>query len=206
MNGPISTVYFDSLNREVGRDTQGFDGTTVRGRRNFDSFGNVQQSYRPFFAEPGVPREITNNTYDVLNRLLTSTAPDGSVTQTAYHGLIVVETNALNQTRTVMKDARGDVVEVTDALLNNMYYVYDPLGEPGKAVDRGGCLNLLTPHKSQTKSTHALAGANALVEIEPWDGQTEHISASFAEAKPETTAEAAPKRKQKAPPALVPAK
>jgi trimethylamine-N-oxide reductase (cytochrome c) len=88
--------------------------------------------------------------------------------------------------------------------------VYDPLGEPGKSVDRGGCLNLLTPHKSQTKSTHALAGANALVEIEPWDGQTEHISASFAEAKPETMpetkAEAAPKRKQKAPPALVPAK
>ena len=24
--------------------------------------------------------------------------------------------------------------------------VYDPLGEPGKSLDRGGCLNLLTPH------------------------------------------------------------
>jgi trimethylamine-N-oxide reductase (cytochrome c) len=58
--------------------------------------------------------------------------------------------------------------------------VYDPMGEPGKSVDRGGCLNLLTPHKSQTKTTHALAGANALVQIEVWDRRTEHMSATFA--------------------------
>src|SRR6185295_3440870 len=58
--------------------------------------------------------------------------------------------------------------------------VYDPMGEPGKAVDRGGCLNLLTPHRSQTKSTHALAGANSLVEVELWDRRTEHISATYA--------------------------
>ena len=58
--------------------------------------------------------------------------------------------------------------------------VYDPMGEPGKSVDRGGCLNLLTPHKSQTKSTHALAGANALVQVEVWDRRTEHMSETFA--------------------------
>jgi trimethylamine-N-oxide reductase (cytochrome c) len=58
--------------------------------------------------------------------------------------------------------------------------VYDPMGEPGKSVDRGGCLNLLTPHKSQTKSTHALAGANSLVEVELWDRRIEHMSETFA--------------------------
>jgi trimethylamine-N-oxide reductase (cytochrome c) len=58
--------------------------------------------------------------------------------------------------------------------------VYDPLGEPGKSVDRGGCLNLLTPERSQTKTTHALAGANSLVQIELWDGRVEHMSAVFA--------------------------
>jgi trimethylamine-N-oxide reductase (cytochrome c) len=61
--------------------------------------------------------------------------------------------------------------------------VYDPMGEPGKSVDRGGCLNLLTPHKSQTKSTHALGGSNALVQVELWDGRTEHLSAAFAAAE-----------------------
>ena len=59
--------------------------------------------------------------------------------------------------------------------------VYDPMGEPGKSVDRGGCLNLLTPERTQTKSTHSLAGANSLVEVELWDGRIEHMSAAFAE-------------------------
>jgi len=60
--------------------------------------------------------------------------------------------------------------------------VYDPMGEPGRAVDRGGMLNLLTPEKTQTKTTHSLAGANALVEIELWDGKTEFVSDAFARA------------------------
>jgi trimethylamine-N-oxide reductase (cytochrome c) len=80
--------------------------------------------------------------------------------------------------------------------------IYEPMGEPGKSVDRGGCLNLLTPERSQTKSTHALAGANALVEIEPWDGRTEHLAAAFGEPK----AEPKGKQKPKVAPALVPAK
>jgi hypothetical protein len=55
------------------------------------------------------------------------------------------------------------------------------MGEPGKTVDRGGCLNLLTPERTQTKTTHSLAGANSLVQIELWDGRAEHMSATFAQ-------------------------
>jgi trimethylamine-N-oxide reductase (cytochrome c) len=58
--------------------------------------------------------------------------------------------------------------------------VYDPMGEPGKSVDRGGCLNLLTPERTQTKTTHSLAGAQALVQVEVWDRRVEHMSATFA--------------------------
>ena len=58
--------------------------------------------------------------------------------------------------------------------------VYDPMGEPGKSVDRGGCLNLLTPHKRRPRSTHSLAGANSLVQVEVWDRRTEHMSETFA--------------------------
>jgi RHS repeat-associated protein len=127
-NGPISIVYFDTLDREVARDTQGFNGSTVRGRRAYDSFGNVLQTSRPFFFVGGV-KEWTFYTYDVLGRVLTTTFPDNTVSQEAYHGLTVTETNANNQTRTVTKNARGDVVSVTDALSHTMTYTYDPLGE-----------------------------------------------------------------------------
>jgi Molydopterin dinucleotide binding domain len=65
--------------------------------------------------------------------------------------------------------------------------VYDPLGEPGKSVDRGGCLNLLTPERTQTKSTHSLAGANSLVQVELWDGRIEHMSATFAAMERDTS-------------------
>ena len=69
--------------------------------------------------------------------------------------------------------------------------VYDPMGEPGKSIDRGGCLNLLTPEKTQTKSTHSLAGANALVEIVKWDGKTEFMSEVFAKMEPKKPAQTA---------------
>ena len=62
--------------------------------------------------------------------------------------------------------------------------VYDPMGEPGKSVDRGGCLNLLTPHRTQTKSTHSIGGANSLVQIALWDGRVEYISQAFTGATP----------------------
>ena len=84
--------------------------------------------------------------------------------------------------------------------------IYEPMGEPGKSVDRGGCLNLLTPERSQTKSTHALAGANALVEIVLWDRRTEHLSAAFATAKPERRSRSPRSERKAAAAPLVPAK
>ena len=68
--------------------------------------------------------------------------------------------------------------------------LYEPMGEPGKSVDRGGCLNLLTPDKTQTRTTHSLSGANALVEIAPWDGSAEFVSAAFTDGHPEGVAAA----------------
>ena len=36
MNGPVVTAYCDGLNREVGRDTQGFDGSTVGATKTYE--------------------------------------------------------------------------------------------------------------------------------------------------------------------------
>src|SRR5262249_58002784 len=50
--------------------------------------------------------------------------------------------------------------------------IYDPMGEPGKSVDRGGCPNLLTPARPQTNSTHPIARADPPVQVEPRGGPT----------------------------------
>jgi len=79
--------------------------------------------------------------------------------------------------------------------------VYEPMGELGKSVDRGGCLNLLTPERTQTKMTHSLAGANALVQVVLWDGRIEYMSEVFAKMGTDKRVRAKRKAAQ-----LVPAK
>ena len=50
---------------------------------------------------------------------------------------------------------------------------YDPLGEPGKSVDRGGCLNQLSPPRSQLRQGHSMGSSSALAEVTLWDGNAE---------------------------------
>jgi trimethylamine-N-oxide reductase (cytochrome c) len=46
--------------------------------------------------------------------------------------------------------------------------VYDPIGEPGASPDRGGCVNLLTPNRSQTSRVSSMGPTTCLIEIERW--------------------------------------
>jgi molybdopterin guanine dinucleotide-containing S/N-oxide reductase-like protein len=43
--------------------------------------------------------------------------------------------------------------------------VYDPVGEPGKSADRGGCMNILVPSRHIIKKSHSIAANSCLVEI-----------------------------------------
>ena len=45
---------------------------------------------------------------------------------------------------------------------------YDPIGEPGRSPDRGGCINLLTPSRNIIKKSHSTASNSCLVQVEPW--------------------------------------
>ena len=47
---------------------------------------------------------------------------------------------------------------------------YDPL-EPGKpySVDRGGCMNILTPERMQSKNVSGMSCNSCLVEIKRWE-------------------------------------
>jgi RHS repeat-associated protein len=140
-NGPVLLVYFDLLDREIARDTQGFDGSTIRATKQYDALGRVSKTSRPFALAGGTP-QLTSFSYDALGRVVSATTPDGSITHTAYHGLAVTETNALNQTRTVTKNSQGQVVSVTDALGQTMLYAYDAFGNLVQTTDAVG--NIVT--------------------------------------------------------------
>jgi RHS repeat-associated protein len=126
-NGPIVTVYMDGFEREMARDSQGFDGSAIRASTQYDAFGRVAQRSRPYFVSGGTA-QWTVVTYDALGRAVTETLPDNTKVTHAYHGLVTSDTNALNQTRTVTKNSQGQVVSVIDALNKTTTYAYDPFG------------------------------------------------------------------------------
>jgi trimethylamine-N-oxide reductase (cytochrome c) len=64
--------------------------------------------------------------------------------------------------------------------------VYDPLGEPGYSIDRGGCINQLTPKRSIAKKVSGTACNSCLVQVERWSG-----SPSQWTPRPAATAEEA---------------
>ncbi|WP_142249226.1 RHS repeat domain-containing protein [Bradyrhizobium sp. UNPF46] len=142
-NGPLKTVYFDALDREVVYDTQGFDGSTIRVSTAYDALGRVAQTSRPYFVNGGTP-QYTSFTYDALGRALTKTKPDGSVSQVSYHGLSVTKTNALGQTRATVRDSQGNIVSVTDALGKTITYAYDAFGNLTRTTDPSGNVSTAT--------------------------------------------------------------
>jgi trimethylamine-N-oxide reductase (cytochrome c) len=46
--------------------------------------------------------------------------------------------------------------------------VYDPVGEPGRSADRGGCVNLLSSPKSQIKKAHSMGASCCQINVDRW--------------------------------------
>lgn len=123
--GQIVTTYFDRLDREIAKDSQGLNGEAIRVATDYDALGRVLQTSRPYFVSGGTPL-WTTFTYDALDRVTLETRPDAGTIQHAHHGLSVTDTNQLNQTQTTVKNSRGEVVSVTDNLSQTTSFVYDP--------------------------------------------------------------------------------
>ncbi|TAG50445.1 MAG: type IV secretion protein Rhs, partial [Betaproteobacteria bacterium] len=135
-NAPEKRQYYDSFNRVVRTQTQGYDGAAaaplVWQDTLYDSLGRVaRQSNTYASTQSAVWSEYT---YDALGRVTQEVRPDpkgrsGVATTTyAYNGLSSTVTNENGQTKTTVKNAQGQVVSVTDAQGSTIAYSYDALG------------------------------------------------------------------------------
>jgi RHS repeat-associated protein len=136
-NGAKTWVLFDTLDRELYRCADAFDGTPTCTQTVYDGVRRVQKKSRPYFYNTGTP-QWTTYTYDLLSRVTVESLPDGHTIQHAFHGLVTTDANQNNQTRTVAKNSQGQVVSVTDALGNLTTYAYDPFGNMLQTVDATG--------------------------------------------------------------------
>ncbi|MCX7110500.1 MAG: FG-GAP-like repeat-containing protein [Proteobacteria bacterium] len=133
---PASTVYYDSLNRELRKSSVGFDGRVASVDKVYNNLGQVTYTSRPYF--PGEAVSWTQFQYDLLGRPVRVTEADGGVTQSSYNGLGLSVTNPLGRTTTQTKNGLGLVVKTVDALNNAMKFSFDPFGNPLKTIDPKG--------------------------------------------------------------------
>src|SRR5260221_4515813 len=77
---PTPITYYDSLNREIRTESQGFDGTLARKDTQYDSLGRVAQVSRPYYASASPVWTVF--TYDILGRVIQTVEPVVSSGQT----------------------------------------------------------------------------------------------------------------------------
>jgi YD repeat-containing protein len=133
-NGHAKYQYYDSLDRVIRIQTKGFDGNasgapavTLYQDTQYNTLGQVAASSNLYDAS-AAPL-WTSYTYDALGRATLVVAPDGTSNTMAYDGLSTTATNALSQKKTTLKNAQGQVAQVTDEQNNTIRYAYDAIGQ-----------------------------------------------------------------------------
>ena len=118
-------AFFDARGRDLGSRSRALDGQFVYQVNTYDVLGRLRSASNPDFATGNVTRHV----YDALDRVDTTTHPDGSTTQHRYNGLSTTTTNALGQTHTRTTNAVGWVMRATDNAATPVDYTYWPFGE-----------------------------------------------------------------------------
>jgi RHS repeat-associated protein len=78
-----SKEYFDGMDRQYRTETRGnTPDATVVTETVFNALGQIEKSSGPHFVN--TPAEWTSHTYDVFNRPVTTTRPDGTVEKLSY--------------------------------------------------------------------------------------------------------------------------
>ena len=132
---PAQITVSDVLGREIQRAGVSFARQVVATDTLYDARGQALKTSRPYVtgAAAGTIKWHTF-TYDAIGRPLTETAPDGSVTRSAYAGLTTTVTNAGGQVNKRKYNVRDELIRATDAAGTLTDYTYDSFGNLVKTV------------------------------------------------------------------------
>ena len=133
-SGPTKYQYHDSLGRVIRIQTSGFDGDAAGAPApilyqdtEYNALGQVSRKSNLYGG--ATPVYWSAFTYDALGRVTREDAPDSTFSTIAYNGLSSTVTNAKGQKKTTLKNAQGQVAQVTDAVGSTVLYAYDALGQ-----------------------------------------------------------------------------
>ncbi len=121
------TVYYDNRNREVRKQTQGFDGTSVYVDTEYDEFGRKASVTKPYYK--GATQVYkTRYYYDLLGRISRVVTPAGKEVRTRYYAGHSTITNPLGQIKTSYINGQGKPSRVVDNKNQVLDYTYDAAG------------------------------------------------------------------------------
>lgn len=159
-----SETHTDVLGRTFKTITKGFgSGTKIAKTTEYDFLGRVTRESEPYFTT-GSPTQWNSIEYDNLSRPIKQTAFTTKVTNISYNGLAVT-TSENGKTKTITKDAIGNVASVSDngQVLNYGYYANNELksttyGNHTVTIGIDGWgrkISLLDPSVSSTAYTYS---------------------------------------------------
>jgi RHS repeat-associated protein len=161
--GAVSRVHYDSLHREIAKETQSFDGRWVVTLRAYNALGMVGMSWGQYFGRDAAGTFIAPPTeqrqwvaaYDLLHRptdqrQMWRGAPGTGnevdlATFMTYNGLENTVTvpaasspDGLSRSSTARKNAIGKVTQTIDTYGATLNSAYDPVGNLLRTVDALG--------------------------------------------------------------------
>ncbi|HEX8793973.1 MAG TPA: FG-GAP-like repeat-containing protein [Polyangiaceae bacterium] len=109
------TGTLDSLHRPVSTKTTGrADGKAVLSETTYDTLGRVTVKTRPHFTGASDGQTVTS--YDNVGRVTQVVGPDGSSQTTAYLGRVVTTTNPDGDVTQIQNDSQGHPMSSTQAM------------------------------------------------------------------------------------------
>jgi RHS repeat-associated protein len=107
-----STIY-DGLGRQLEEDTYIDSSHAIATATTYDVLNRVLSTTNPSITGDGL-NFLTRYTYDALGRATSVTAPDSAVTLTAYSGNAILTTDQAGLQRSTWADALGRITQVVE--------------------------------------------------------------------------------------------
>jgi YD repeat-containing protein len=147
---PTTVISYNINSAAIQSATQDKDGNTIYARTEYDKLGRTSRSSRPFKASATIV--WSSMTYDLLGRVTSTTAYDGTISTATYAGLTTTFTNAKSQNRVEIKNTQGQLASIRDANNKALTYTYDPFGNLTKTTDSLGNITTITYDKRGRKT------------------------------------------------------
>ena len=125
-SSPRSISYYDGFNRLVSTDEIGPDGESLTQLTRYDYSSRLWMESLPF--KSGSDTFFTEKEYDVLDRLVKATAPDGSTIEFSHTGLSQTRKEPSGKTVHTYTDHRGQVQRISTVGGTDIHYEYDLFG------------------------------------------------------------------------------